>query len=220
MLSSAGAKELAAPAGLTVLARDAVPCHRVGRGHLQRCHKASSTSRPYASYVRCGATPSRRMRTPTVLPPACAEGQQHQHALRLLRALQRHAMGPDVIAFGATTSVCNKCQQHQQALRLLRAMRRSAIVPVVIACSAAISVCVKSQQHQRALYLLHAMRRQAVASDVVTYSAALRPAASAGLTSPSCEAVPCHRAGCGYLQCCIQRVRVGQQYQRALPLLR
>jgi len=139
---AACAKEPAAPAGFTALTRNAVPCHHVGRGHLQRCHKAGSISRPCASYVRCGATPSRRMRTPTVLPPARAKGQQHQHALHLVRALQRRAMAPDVITYGAAISGCNKCQQRQQALHLLRAMRRWAIAPVVIARSAAISMCV------------------------------------------------------------------------------
>jgi len=129
-------------------------------------------------------------------------------------------MVPEVITYGAAISACNKCQQHQRALYLLRAMRRCAIVPVVIACSAAISVCVKSKQRQQALHLLHATRGQAVASDVVTYSAALRPAASAGLTSLPCEAVPCHRAGCDYLQRSIQRARVGRQYLQALHLLR
>ena len=34
-------------------------------------------------------------------------------------------------------------------------------------------------------------------------------AARAGLTFLTCEAAPCHRAGCGYLQCCRQRVRKG-----------
>jgi len=99
-------------------------CHRVGRCPLQCGHKAGSISKPYASYVRCGATPLRRMRTPTARPPVCAKGQQHQHAPHLLRALQCRAMVPDVITYGAATGWCNKCRQHQQALHPLRAMRR------------------------------------------------------------------------------------------------
>jgi len=55
------AKGPTASASLTSL--QAGRSHPVGRGHLQRCHKASSASRPYASYARCGAKPSRRMRT-------------------------------------------------------------------------------------------------------------------------------------------------------------
>ena len=35
------------------------------------------------------------------------------------------------------------------------------------------------------------------------------PAATAGLTSLTCDAAPCHRAEGGYLQCCRQRVRKG-----------
>jgi len=180
----------AAPAGLTPLTCDAVPCRRAGCGHLQCCRQRVQ------------------------------KGQQHQQALLLLRALKRHAIVPDVITYGAAISVSNKCQRHQQASYLLRARRRYAIAPAVIACSTAISVCVMSKQHQQALHLLRAMQCQAIASDEVTYRAALRPAASAGLTSLSCDAVPCHRAGCSPLQYCNQRARVGRQHQQALHLLR
>jgi len=61
---------IAAPASLASLTGVAVPCHRAGRGHLRLCHKASSTSGPDVSYVRCGAMPSRRVRSPVVLPSA------------------------------------------------------------------------------------------------------------------------------------------------------
>jgi len=117
----------AAPAGRTLLTCGAVPCRRAGRGHLQCCRQ--------------------RVRN----------GQQHQLAVHLLRAVQRHAIGPDAGTYGAATSVTNKCQRHLQASHLLRARRRHAIAPTVIACCTAISVCVMSQQHRQALHPLRAM---------------------------------------------------------------
>jgi len=164
-VTSGAAVRPAAPAGPTPLMCDAVLCRRAGCG-------------PY-----CAAA------------SVCKWDQQPQRALHLLRALQRHAMVPDVTTHGAAVSAGSKCQQHQQALRLSRAMRRCASVPVVIACSAAISVCGKSKRHQQALHLLPAARGQAVASDVVTHSAALTPAASAGRTSLSCKRTRSRRRG-------------------------
>jgi len=38
----------------------------------------------------------------------------------LLRAVQRHAIGPEVITNNAAVSVCEKRQLHQQAWHLLR----------------------------------------------------------------------------------------------------
>jgi len=72
----------AAPVGITSLSSDAAPYHRAGCVHLRCCHqrvrRASSTSRHTISFERCGAMPSCRMCSPTVLPPARARGLQHQ----------------------------------------------------------------------------------------------------------------------------------------------
>ena len=46
------------------------------------------------------------------------------------------------------------------------------------------------------------------------------PAAPADLASLAAEASPCHRAGCGYRQCCRQRGRKLQLYQQTWHLLR
>jgi len=64
---------------------------------ISACERASSTS---------------RMCSPTVLPSARAKGRQHQQILHLLRATQRHAIVPDVIAYSAAISAGGECQQH------------------------------------------------------------------------------------------------------------
>jgi len=48
-ISASGASRLYIPGS------DAAPCHCAQRDHLQRCHRACSTSRPYVSYGRCSA---------------------------------------------------------------------------------------------------------------------------------------------------------------------
>ena len=68
------------------------------------------------------------------------EGLLHQQALRLLRAMWRHAIVPNVIIYNAAISACEKGLRHQQALPLLRTMRRPAIVPDVITHNVAIGV--------------------------------------------------------------------------------
>jgi len=67
---------------------------------LQCGHKASSTSRPYVPYVRCGAMPSLRLWPPTVLSSAWA--------LHLLRVVQCHDIAPEVATYSAAISACEK----------------------------------------------------------------------------------------------------------------
>ena len=38
----------------------------------------------------------------------CKEGQQHQQALRLLRAMRCHAVAPDVVTYSVAASVCKR----------------------------------------------------------------------------------------------------------------
>jgi len=47
------------------------------------------------------------MGSPTVLPSACATGQQHQQAYHLLRAMRRLAIVPDVFTYNAAISLCD-----------------------------------------------------------------------------------------------------------------
>jgi len=113
--------------------------------------KASSINWPYAlRAMRCHAVAPD---ADTYSAAACVyQGQQHQHALHLLRTLQHRAMVPDVIIYGAAIGGRNKCQQHLQALHLLRATRRCAITPVGIGRSVAIGGRGESPQHQQALH--------------------------------------------------------------------
>ena len=72
---------------------------------------------------------------------ACEKGQLHQQALRLLRAVQCHAIVPDVITCSAAISACGKGQQHQRALHLLK---RCGAVP---SCRIRLLMC--CHQHAR-----------------------------------------------------------------------
>jgi len=67
--------------------------------------------------------------------------------------------------------------------------------------SPAFSVCERGSQHRQASLLSRAMRGHAIVPDVITHGAAISgcdqgPAASAGLIFLTCDAGPCHRAGC------------------------
>jgi len=64
------------------------------------------------------------------------------------------------------------------------------------------------------------MRRQAIVLDVITCCAVVGPLASAGRTSFTSDAAPCHRTGCGHLQCYYQRLRKCQQHQQTLHIVR
>ena len=77
------------------------------------------------------------------------KGQQHQQALHLLRAMQRHTIVPDVIIYNGAICVCKEGQQHQQALRLLRAIQRHAVVAVAITDTAAIGACGRASSTSR-----------------------------------------------------------------------
>ena len=158
------------------LACDAGPSRRVGRGHLQCCLKASSISRPYVSFVRGGAVPSRRMGLPTALHSSGPSRPVVPASLTSLTVTRRHAIAPDVVTYRAALSVRKNSPQHPPALHLLRAMLGHAIVPDVVPHRAAIRVS-ESASSARKPY--------------ISYD----------------EAAPCHRAGCGHLQCCPQCVR-------------
>jgi len=86
-------------AAISVCESDAAPSLRAGGGHL-----------------RCGHQCVQKCR-------------RHQRALPLLRVMRRLAIGPVVIAYGATVGVWEKGLQHRQASLLLRAMPCHAIVP-------------------------------------------------------------------------------------------
>jgi len=197
---------IAAPASLTSLTGVAAPCHRAGRGHLQFCHKASSTSGPVVSYVRCGAMPSRRVWSHVVLPsaspaapasptfptsdaaPCLGAGSGHLRHCHL-----RVRKGPAApVSLTSLTSDAEPC--HRPGCECSRCCHQRVR---------------EGQQQQRALRRLPAMQCRAIASGGVTYRAAVRPAAPAGLMPLMCDAVLCRRAGCGHLQCCRQRVQKG-----------
>jgi len=56
---------------------------------------------------RCGAVPSQRRCSPTVLPSACATGPQRQQAQRLIRTMRSLAIATDLITHSATHSLCD-----------------------------------------------------------------------------------------------------------------
>jgi len=124
---------------------------------------------------------------------ACEQGQQHQKALRLLRAMRRHA-------------IVLKGWQHQQTLHLLRAVRRHDVVPDVVTYKAVISAGEKGQQHQQALHLFRVMQPHAIVLSMITYNGPISvwekrgTAAPAGLTPLASVAALCHRAGCYHLR--------------------
>jgi len=64
------------------------------------CESTRSTSRLYISYLRGSAIPLGRTWSPAVL----AEARQHQEGLRLVRALRRHTIAPDVATYSAAIS--------------------------------------------------------------------------------------------------------------------
>jgi len=111
---------------------------------------ASSTSRPYTSYVRHCAMPSRRMWPPTVLPAAWAGVLAAPSGLTSLTsdAAPCHWAGCD----------CQQCGQQRVgkgasstslSLHLLREMLRHATVSGVAAHGAAISGCERSSGTSR-----------------------------------------------------------------------
>jgi len=65
----------------------------------------------------------------------CNAGQQRRRTFHLLRAVQRHAIGREMITNNAASD-----RLRQQALHLLRTMLRHDVVPNVITYSAAIRV--------------------------------------------------------------------------------
>ena len=86
---------------------DAALRHRAGGSHLQCSRQCIRKGSAAPKGLRCGAMPSGRMGTPTVLPSACAAGQQYQQAYHLLRAMRRHVIVPDVFTYNAAISLCD-----------------------------------------------------------------------------------------------------------------
>jgi len=94
----------AAAAGIASLARDAAPCLRAGCVHLRRSPPVRGCT---ISLGRCGAVPSHRRCSPSVLPSACATGPQRQQAQRLIRAMRSLAIAPDLFTHSAALSLCD-----------------------------------------------------------------------------------------------------------------
>jgi len=95
------------------------------------------------------------------------KGQQHRQASHLVRAMQRHAIVPEVYSCSAAIGVCDKRQQHRQALHLLRVIPRHALEPDVVTYSAASSVC-------RSAGVLAARGQTEAGSGIPGYSSASR----------------------------------------------
>ena len=107
------------------------------------------TGRHNISFERCGTMPSGRMGSPTVLPSACAMGQQHQQAYHFLRALRRHAIVPD----GFRLQYCHQpvrwgcsISRHNISFELCGA------IPLCQLCSLTVQplACATDRQHLRA----------------------------------------------------------------------
>jgi len=86
--------------------------------------------------------------------------------------MQRHASGPDVVAYSAAICECEKGQQPQHALLFLRAMQRHAVVLNVTTYGAAISAWERPVA-LAGLEFPAAMRHCAIVLGVITYSVAI-----------------------------------------------
>jgi len=202
-------------AGLLSLTRAAAPCHPAGCDHVlcsRQCARGGSAASPGPTPLTSGAAPRHRAERDFARrshPCVRKGGQQRQQALQLLRASRRHAIVPNVISFGATFSAGRRGGQHRQlALYLSRAWQRHAVMPEAFAHCAAVSSRGKSQQRLQALHPWRAVRRHAIVPNVTSLGAAIRacgkgPAASAGPTSLTSDAAPCHRAGCDHVLCAV-----------------
>ena len=85
------------------------------------------------------------------------ERGQRNEALRLLNAMRRYGLSPNVISFSAAISACEKGGHWHEAVRLLSVMSWEDLSPDVISFSADISACEKGGQWNEALRLLKTM---------------------------------------------------------------
>ena len=132
------------------------PCHRAQRGCPQRCHRcarrgpaalvalgcsgqplpraqravravsASSPSKPRVGYRRCGALPACPVRVPTARASVARGRQRRWSAPRLLRALQRQSLGPNV---GTVSAVVTAGGEVTQCLLSLGCPGRCSVRP-------------------------------------------------------------------------------------------
>jgi len=107
-LPSARAIAPATLVGLTFLTCETVPCHRAEFNYLRYRHKATSVSRPHATYARCNATPLRRRWSVAGRPSARA---------------------PVLIALAGCTSLTGKASPCHRTARSYRQCRHGPSAP-------------------------------------------------------------------------------------------
>ena len=218
----------------TLQCRAIVPEVVAYRAAINVCVRASSTSRPCISYVRCGAWPACLMRLPRCCHQRVRKFQQHKRALHLFRAMRRHAIVPDVIAYGAAISVRGSSSSTSRhyvsyegcgAMPLRRMWATAATGGRSVASVLSGERCrtrASRRMGSRAVLPLAHVRRARRASRLCSPYERCDNMTSRRRCQQHQPVLPLLRAlqRHGIVPCCPQRVWKGQRYQRALLLSR